>query len=234
MAEIRDSRGNIFLSDCEVTAITVNCRGVMGAGIALEAKLRWPSMFDEYASLCSRGLLRPGQVTWWPSQGTPKVLCFPTKDDWKRPSTLQFIRSGLDAFATEYLERGVESIAMPHLGCSHGGLRWSEVRPLIVERLSGVPDLEVELWEFDPYAPDPWFETLTDLFEHNEPAVIARRLELKPNAVANLASALRSPGVRGLATLQTARGIGEKTLEKVYAFLFNPNGDADCVQQTLL
>jgi O-acetyl-ADP-ribose deacetylase (regulator of RNase III) len=38
---------------------------------------------------------------------------------------------------------GIQSIAMPALGCGLGGLKWSEVQPLIVKHLGALPDLDV-------------------------------------------------------------------------------------------
>ena len=38
-------KGNILSSGCQTIVNTVNCVGVMGAGIALERRLRYPLMF---------------------------------------------------------------------------------------------------------------------------------------------------------------------------------------------
>ncbi len=51
MADITDRTGNIFTTSCGVVTITVNCEGVMGAGIALEGRFRWPEMYRQYANL---------------------------------------------------------------------------------------------------------------------------------------------------------------------------------------
>ena len=42
---------------------------------------------------------------------------------------------------------GIQSIAMPALGCGLGGLKWSEVQPLIVNHLGALPDLDVYVYE---------------------------------------------------------------------------------------
>ena len=39
--------GNIFESSCSTIVNTVNCVGVMGKGIALEFKKKYPEMFME-------------------------------------------------------------------------------------------------------------------------------------------------------------------------------------------
>ena len=44
--------GNIFNSKLQTVVNTVNCVGVMGKGIALVFRLRYPKMFEEYKKLC--------------------------------------------------------------------------------------------------------------------------------------------------------------------------------------
>lgn len=55
MSNIRIITGNIFTSKCQTVVNTVNCVGVMGAGIALECRLRYPDMFSQYEKLCESG-----------------------------------------------------------------------------------------------------------------------------------------------------------------------------------
>ena len=53
---IEFKKGNIFTTECEVIVNTVNCSGVMGAGIAYEFRLRYPDMFYKYKELCDKKL----------------------------------------------------------------------------------------------------------------------------------------------------------------------------------
>lgn len=41
----------------------------------------------------------------------------------------------------------IKSIAIPPLGCGNGGLRWLDVRPLIVDAFSSIPSIRVVLFE---------------------------------------------------------------------------------------
>ena len=226
MADITDRTGNIFTTSCEVVTITVNCEGVMGAGIALEGRFRWPEMYRQYANLCTKGLMKPGVLDWWgPDDRGKRVLCLPTKAGWRQPSRIEFIRKGLRTLVDEYTDQGVASIAMPHLGCSQGGLVWDQVRPLIMDALEPREDLTVELWEFDPRAEDPDYETLVELLGNRSPEEVGHRLDLDKRGVNALLEAAGSPRVVNLASLQNARGVGEKTLEKVYDFLFRGTDD---------
>jgi O-acetyl-ADP-ribose deacetylase (regulator of RNase III) len=78
-------KGNIFNTKAMAVVNTVNCVGVMGKGIALEFKLRYPEMFKEYQKICLKKLLKPGQILPY-RKSIPWVLNFAIKDDWKDPS----------------------------------------------------------------------------------------------------------------------------------------------------
>lgn len=58
----REIRGNIFNSKAQAIVNTVNCVGIMGKGIALEFRRRYPKMFEQYQSICKKGELQPGQI----------------------------------------------------------------------------------------------------------------------------------------------------------------------------
>ncbi|MCT2561861.1 macro domain-containing protein [Chryseobacterium herbae] len=113
--------GNIFESNAQTLVNTVNCVGVMGKGLALEFKKRYPEMFKKYQQLCNDRLLDIGKL--WLYKGQHRwVLNFPTKYDWRQPSTAYYLEKGLDKFMETYRTRGIESIAFPLLGASNGGI----------------------------------------------------------------------------------------------------------------
>jgi O-acetyl-ADP-ribose deacetylase (regulator of RNase III) len=138
-------KGDLF--DCQADAITctVNCKGVMGKGIAKEFKRRYPEMFTEYAKLCKQGRIHVGEVWVW-REGSIYIVNFPTKDDWRNPSQLSWIVSGLDNLKKHVIMGEITSLAMPALGCSNGNLQWSDVLPLIQEKLGELP-IEIKVFE---------------------------------------------------------------------------------------
>jgi O-acetyl-ADP-ribose deacetylase (regulator of RNase III) len=122
----------------------------MGKGIALQFKLAFPENFRAYKRVCDAGELTPGRmlVVDRPAGSVPRyIINFPTKEHWKGDSRLSWIRSGLAALAREVKMRGIRSVAVPPLGCGNGGLDWAEVRPMIVEALTPIPNLQVTLFE---------------------------------------------------------------------------------------
>lgn len=136
--------GDMFSSQVQTLVNTVNCVGIMGKGVALEFKKRFPAMFKDYESRCDAKLVKPGEPYLFGDSSGKLILNFPTKNHWRSAARIQDIERGLDRFVAQYSEWGITSVAMPPLGCGNGGLEWSEVGPLIYRKLSSLPiDIEV-------------------------------------------------------------------------------------------
>ena len=143
--------GDIFHAPTQTIVNTINTKGVMGKGLALGFKQRYPAMFREYRDRCARGEVHVGQPYLYTAT-VPWILNFPTKDHWRRPSRLEWIRSGLEYFVQHYRDWGITSIAFPQLGTLNGKLAWDEVRS-IMEDLLGPLDIGVLIYTFDASAP---------------------------------------------------------------------------------
>src|SRR5436305_3134615 len=144
MAHIQYQQGDIFNAPTQVIVNTVNCKGVMGKGLALAFKQRYPAMFPVYQQECKTGKLRIGRPTLY-RESTPWILNFPTKSDWKLPSKLEYLEKGLEYFLANYKKAGIKSIAFPKLGAQNGKLSWDEVGPLMARYLSQV-DIDVYIY----------------------------------------------------------------------------------------
>lgn len=135
--------GDLFASDAQTLVNAVNCVGVMGKGVALEFKKRWPKMFENYELRCRRKQVRLGEPYLY-RDDERNVINFPTKDHWRSPSRIADIESGLDYLVAHAEEWGIRSLALPRLGCGSGGLEWAGVGPLVHSKLHGLPfDVEV-------------------------------------------------------------------------------------------
>ncbi|MCC6977576.1 MAG: macro domain-containing protein, partial [Candidatus Melainabacteria bacterium] len=123
---------------------------VMGKGLALQFKQAYPDNFKQYARACKSGEVKPGCMFIVPTNrlDNPKfVINFPTKRHWKDHSRIDDIKSGLLALVEETSARKIASLAVPPLGCGLGGLKWSDVKPLIEEAFLALPDVEVLIFE---------------------------------------------------------------------------------------
>ena len=122
---------------------TVNCVGVMGAGLALEFQLRFPEMERDYVERCNQKRVEVGRPYLYKDYSDPWILNFPTKNHWKYPSKIEWIEQGLKYFSANYQRGGITSIAFPKLGCSNGGLEWEIVSPLMDKYLQ---DLGIDVF----------------------------------------------------------------------------------------
>lgn len=118
-----------------IRVCTINCKGVMGKGIALEFAQRYPALALKVKnSALSFQRYRPGVIYHEPcvSDGTVVWLAT-TKDDWRYPSKMEWIES----IANDIMESATWlgphwNIAVPALGCSNGGLQWEKVLAVIL------------------------------------------------------------------------------------------------------
>ncbi len=138
--------GDLFESRAQTLVNPVNCVGVMGKGLALEFKRRFPANFKDYADRCSRKEVRLGGPYLFGDPSGRGIVNFPTKDHWRSPSRLSDIEDGLEHLVRHFREWEVTSIAFPALGCGNGGLAWSEVGPLMYRSLAELP-IDIEIYK---------------------------------------------------------------------------------------
>lgn len=130
--------GTVFNAGADAIVNTVNCMGVMGTGLALEFKLRYPEMYKDYVNRCKNKLVKIGEPYLFIADDGTKIINFPTKYHWKYPSKLEWIRMGLEYFIKHYKQWGIKSVAFPKLGASAGKLPWDKVKDLMVEYLKKI------------------------------------------------------------------------------------------------
>ena len=141
---IEFGKNNFFDAGTEGMVCTVNTVGIMGKGIALEFKKRFPDNFSAYQKWCHSGA-KPGTVFLF-KRNNNFIFNFATKEHWRNPSKIEWIVSGLKELKKLIIENNVKSIAVPALGCSLGGLNWNDVKPLIISELTGI-DCNVMIFE---------------------------------------------------------------------------------------
>ena len=215
MSNITIINGNIFNTKTQTIVNTVNCVGVMGKGIALVFKLRYPSMFDIYQDFCKQRLIDIGKL--WIYKGDAKdpwVLNFPTKTHWKLPSEYDYIEKGLQKFVETYKEKGITSIAFPLLGANNGGLDGKKVEELMISYLSQC-DIPIEIYHYDPQAPDDLFEEFRNKWKQI-PQDQKIKLLRSSKRVNTIDIAVNSENVRSMISLIEFPGIGIKTMESCF------------------
>ena len=151
---IRFVQGDLFASGCEALVNPVNCVGVMGKGLALQFRHRFPANYDAYRDACARREVRPGRCFVFDAGAKPTrfVVNLPTKRDWRDRSRIEDVAGALDDLAGILRRRAIGSVAIPPLGCGLGGLPWPEVRSLLLDRLA--PCEGVSILVFEPGGPE--------------------------------------------------------------------------------
>lgn len=137
--------GDLFKTEAQTLVNTVNCVGIMGKGVALEFKKRFPEMFKDYEQRCKSGEVKLGLPYLYKNLLPPWVLNFPTKDHWRSVANLQAIIEGLKYLLQHYKEWGITSLAVPPLGCGQGQLEWRVVGPTLYRYLRKM-DIPIELY----------------------------------------------------------------------------------------
>jgi O-acetyl-ADP-ribose deacetylase (regulator of RNase III) len=146
-------QGDLLNADVDALVNAVNTVGVMGKGIALAFKTRFPANFQAYAVACQRGEVLTGRMFVTETQallGPRWIVNFPTKQHWRDPSRLEWVQTGLQDLRRFLLAQGVQSVALPALGAGLGGLTWPAVRAEIATALA---DLPVDVRVYEPLQP---------------------------------------------------------------------------------
>ncbi len=145
MNRVRPVIGDIFQSKMQTLVNTANTVGVMGKGLALEFKNRFPDMFEDYVRRARAGEVKLGHPYLFKRLVPPWILVFPTKEHWRSVSRLSDIEAGLEHVRRNYRQWGITSIAVPPLGCGLGQLEWSIVGRTLYRHLAEL-DIPVELY----------------------------------------------------------------------------------------
>lgn len=129
--------------DVQTDAIvnTVNLVGVMGKGVALQFKERFPENFKVYQRACVDRTIGIGKLLVVPALKDGRriyIVNFPTKIHWRNPSEYSYVEKGLDDLVKVIAEYGIKSIAIPPLGAGNGGLNWAVVKMMIERKLADV------------------------------------------------------------------------------------------------
>jgi len=148
--------GDLFFSRLQTLTIPVNLSGVMGKGLALHTKQKFPEVYFAYQDACRSKRITATKPYLYKREGsldeeladhgselsTPNAvkwfLLFATKRKWRENSRLEDIEGGLDWVQRNFQAQAIKSLAMPALGCGLGGLDWKDVGPLMCKYLHGI------------------------------------------------------------------------------------------------
>ncbi|MCD6507502.1 macro domain-containing protein [Candidatus Poribacteria bacterium] len=218
---IKYSDYTVFDMDTQVIVNTVNCKGVMGAGLALEFKLRYPEMFRDYRKRCKQNMVKPGRPYLF-NELKPWILNFPTKYHWRYPSRIEWIEEGLRYFAQNYHRMNIRSIAFPKLGCRNGGLDWSVVKPVMEKYLVS---LDIEVFICLDEKPKPWGveDRMIKLFNKIKEDIAYRTKVQSDIGIRGdvLCEVVKKLPVTRFREIRRIRGVGKGYYEKIFVYFYH-------------
>ncbi len=147
---IKYIQGDLLSANAEALVNTVNTVGVMGKGIALQFKERYPSNFKIYSTACKRKELKTGKMLIVTERTLEKeqiIINFPTKTEWYQRSQYSFIEEGLKDLVNVINKLNIKSIAIPPLGCGNGGLKWDLIKSMMERYLSPLECVDIQIFE---------------------------------------------------------------------------------------
>ena len=208
MSNVRILEGDLLKSNMHALVNTVNTVGIMGKGVALAFKKRYPDMYRDYAERCARGDVRLGQPYVYRTDDHV-VVNFPTKQHWRSVSRLSDIEAGLDYLEGHYKQWQIKSLAVPPLGCGNGQLEWRVVGPILLRHLKRL-DIPVELYA--PHGSTLLGEIQLDLLDQLNPQNREQEWRLEPWLVAIAET------VHRLESLRYHWPVGRVMLQKIVYF----------------
>lgn len=209
--------GTVFNTKAKTLVNTVNCFGVMGAGIALEFKLRYPEMFKKYEEMCVNGEYKVGRPKLHKLDNID-ILNFPTKNHWRAPSKMEWIEEGLEYFSNNYKKASITSIAFPKLGTNNGGLEWEKVKTVMEEYLSQLDDIEIIICLDELKDAEGIEKKMVDDINSLEFEKIKKEFKLNKKQSEVIERALP---INRFWKISTLEGVGEKTYEKIFNYFYN-------------
>lgn len=127
---------------CDAIAHGVNMVGAMAGGIAYQIAQMYPEAEAEYIWHCERDLVVLGGclaigINDDKEQGPHTLYNLFTQVNPGADARLNALETSLERMVEDAAILGVETIAMPRIGCGIGGLDWDDVKPLLLSASEG-------------------------------------------------------------------------------------------------
>lgn len=208
---------SIFDSTCECLTNTINTVGAMGAGLALEFRLRVPEMYSLYKEKCASGEIKTGEYWLYdrPNRMGKRILNFPVKKGFNHPSKWEYIVEGLRYFAENYCRDNIQSIAMPTLGSRLGKLDDEGVLIMMQEDLKDLP-IDIEIYR--KYGQDSFTRFVKRRISEMTVSEISKKFKLSLSKSKEIKNRVSEAFL--LSDLVVYQGMSIKLVQRFYDFGF--------------
>ena len=151
----REIEGNLFDIGFPALAHGCNCKGVMGAGIALAFRRLYPRMYQEYREFCYDGDAVPGDYYPFEADNGTVIFNLLTQPVPGPTAEVIYIKKSLSKAIVDCKERGIAQMGIPRIGAGNGGLKWSEVREALLELVEFDDEFELVVVSLTPDGDSP-------------------------------------------------------------------------------
>ncbi len=141
---IHQVSGDILLTRAQVIAHGVAPNDPMKTGLALALHEKFPALHKDFHHWCSQTHPKPGEAWMWGGPGGVRVVNLITQEGGyghgarPGPASVKHVRDSLRALVKMAEAEGFTSVALPRVATGVGGLEWSEVWPVVAERLGSL------------------------------------------------------------------------------------------------
>lgn len=166
--------GNLFDSNANFIVHQVNCQSIMGSGVALQVKERFPHVeteYRKYLNYCRKNKIQPlGTAQYVPTEFWALVMVDTMKNDnvTAFDTNYQYIvnlfgqdtigadvNTDLEAMKKAFIDirdkaqKIGATVAMPYrIGSCRGGEKWENVYA-VIKNVFGKSNVNVEIWRYD-------------------------------------------------------------------------------------
>lgn len=131
---MKEASGDLWTFDAEFRCVTTNgvvtkYGLVMGAGVALQAKQRYPHLPEQLGRMV-------GEIGNFPFLfEQERIITIPTKWHWREKSSLNLIVCSIHKLVELVNDFEINSVVMTRPGCGNGQLSWEVVKAEIEKLL---------------------------------------------------------------------------------------------------
>lgn len=148
MTKLIHREGDIFTTEAPAIGHGINNKGVMGAGIALQFKQRYPDMYETYRNACEQGVVRGGFCyPWILDGGKGMILNICSQEEPGANASYDFLVQGVKQALSQAVWYNFPTIALPRIGSGIGGLDEGLVETILTHLAESSP-IDIELWTY--------------------------------------------------------------------------------------
>lgn len=146
-------KGDILDTDCKAIAHGVNCQGVMGSGVAKAISDKWPEVKYNYINYVKSHTGYPDSLLGISQEVVTSdnklVYNLFTQQNYGRGKQVYLsylnLTSAFSNMCDQLLDRNIDKIAMPKIGCGLAGGNWFDVKNMLTI-LASEEEVDIEVY----------------------------------------------------------------------------------------